>query len=92
MFNFGQPKVGMKVTKPIKTRRGNVVRVECDAHNFMLHTLECPIGTVDMSKLESLLARTPVEKVISDIDKEGIPADLVTPEVTFRKHSVRAIH
>ncbi|RMF88509.1 MAG: hypothetical protein D6736_10390 [Nitrospinota bacterium] len=36
LFNFGQPTQGMKTTKRLKTRRGNVVRVECDAHNFML--------------------------------------------------------
>lgn len=36
LFNFAQPNAGMKIAKPIRTRRGQIVRVECDAHNFML--------------------------------------------------------
>ncbi|MFQ5650570.1 MAG: carboxypeptidase regulatory-like domain-containing protein [bacterium] len=35
MFNVGQPEKGFEFTKPIRTRRGNTVKVECDAHNFM---------------------------------------------------------
>ena len=65
-------------------------RAPDDAHNFTLHTLACPIGTIDMSKLENLLARTPVEKAIKDTDKT--PADQLSSEVTFRKHTVKAVH
>lgn len=36
MFNIAQPKSKPKVTKRIRVRRGNVVRIECDAHNWML--------------------------------------------------------
>jgi hypothetical protein len=36
LFNFGQPAFQKKVSKNLKTRKGNVVRVECDVHNFML--------------------------------------------------------
>ncbi len=35
MFNVGQPEKGFEFTKPMRTRRGNTVKVECDAHNFM---------------------------------------------------------
>lgn len=35
LFNFGQPNQGSKLTKPIKVRRGEWVKVECDAHDFM---------------------------------------------------------
>lgn len=35
LFNFGQPNQGQKLTKPINVRRGEWVKVECDAHDFM---------------------------------------------------------
>ena len=35
MFNTGQPEKGFEFTKQIHTRRGNIVKIECDAHNFM---------------------------------------------------------
>ena len=34
MFNVGQPDKG-DMKQPIKTRRSNIVKVECDAHDFM---------------------------------------------------------
>jgi hypothetical protein len=34
MFNVGQPDKG-DLKQPIKTRRANVIKVECDAHDFM---------------------------------------------------------
>lgn len=34
MFNVGQPDKG-DLTQPIKTRRANIVKIECDAHDFM---------------------------------------------------------
>jgi hypothetical protein len=36
LFNIAQPKFKPKVTRTVKTRRGKTVRVECDAHNWML--------------------------------------------------------
>lgn len=36
MFNIAQPKVKPKVAQAVRVRRGNVVRLECDAHNWML--------------------------------------------------------
>lgn len=35
LFNFGQPNQGQRLTKPINVRRGEWVKVECDAHDFM---------------------------------------------------------
>lgn len=35
LFNLGQPDQGSRLTKPIKLRRGEWVKVECDAHDFM---------------------------------------------------------
>jgi len=35
MFNEGQPYKGFEFTKRIHTRRSNIVKIECDAHNFM---------------------------------------------------------
>ena len=35
LFNFGQPNQGQRLTKPISVRRGEWVKVECDAHDFM---------------------------------------------------------
>ncbi|MFQ5627354.1 MAG: carboxypeptidase regulatory-like domain-containing protein [bacterium] len=35
MFNVGQPEKDFEFSKPIKTRRGNTVKIECDAHVFM---------------------------------------------------------
>ena len=36
LFNFGQPGGADTITKELRTRRGNRVRIECDAHDFML--------------------------------------------------------
>ena len=36
MFNIAQPKVKPKVAQTVRVQRGNVVRIECDAHNWML--------------------------------------------------------
>lgn len=36
LFNIGQPIQGQRVTKTVKPRSGSVVRIECDAHNWML--------------------------------------------------------
>ncbi len=36
LFNVAQPTQGHKVAKTIKPRRSEVIRVECDAHNWML--------------------------------------------------------
>jgi hypothetical protein len=35
LFNFGQPDQGKKLSKPVKLRSGEWVKVECDAHDFM---------------------------------------------------------
>ena len=35
MFNFGQPPEKGTITKVLRPRRGNQVRLECDAHDFM---------------------------------------------------------
>jgi len=35
LFNFGQPNQGQRLTKPLNLRRGEWVKVECDAHDFM---------------------------------------------------------
>ncbi len=35
IFNEAQPTQGYTFKKKIKMRRGNVVKIECDAHNFM---------------------------------------------------------
>jgi hypothetical protein len=35
LFNFGQPDQGQRLTKPVAVRRGEWVKVECDAHDFM---------------------------------------------------------
>ena len=35
LFNFGQPNQGQKLSKPVNLRRGEWVKVECDAHDFM---------------------------------------------------------
>ena len=45
MFNLAQPKLGQSNTKKIKTRRGKVVELSCDAHSWMsgwLYVLEHP--------------------------------------------------
>jgi hypothetical protein len=36
LFNVAQPTQGHKVSKTIKPRRGKEVRIECDAHDWML--------------------------------------------------------
>lgn len=36
MFNFGQPPERPTITHQLRPRRGNVIRLECDAHDFML--------------------------------------------------------
>jgi plastocyanin len=36
MWNVSQPKQRKKVKKKVRLRRGNVVRIECDVHNWML--------------------------------------------------------
>ncbi|MFQ5803382.1 MAG: beta-sandwich domain-containing protein [Candidatus Methylomirabilales bacterium] len=36
VFNVAQPTQGHKVQKTIKPRRGKAIRIECDAHNWML--------------------------------------------------------
>ena len=36
LFNVGQPTQGHKVKKTIKPRRGKEIRIECDAHDWML--------------------------------------------------------
>lgn len=35
LFNFGQPNQGQRITKPVQLRKGEWVKVECDAHDFM---------------------------------------------------------
>ena len=35
LFNFGQPNQGQTLTKPINVRRGEWIKIECDAHDFM---------------------------------------------------------
>ena len=49
LFNLAQPKQGQSNTKAIKTRRGNVVELSCDAHSWMagwLYVLEHPYYAV----------------------------------------------
>lgn len=36
LFNIAQPKFRPRVTRTIRTTQGKVVRIECDAHNWML--------------------------------------------------------
>jgi len=36
LFNIAQPKFRPKVSQTVTTTRGNTIRVECDAHNWML--------------------------------------------------------
>jgi hypothetical protein len=36
MFNFGQPPEEPVITTPVRPRRAREIRVECDAHDFML--------------------------------------------------------
>ena len=35
LFNFGQPNQGQTLTKAVSVRRGEWVKIECDAHDFM---------------------------------------------------------
>lgn len=35
LFNEGQPTQGFTFEKKVRMRRGNVMKIECDAHNFM---------------------------------------------------------
>jgi polysaccharide lyase family 4-like protein len=35
LFNIGLPEKGSKLEKELKVRKGNVVKVECDQHDFM---------------------------------------------------------
>ena len=35
MFNEAQPTQGYTFKKSVRMRRGNTIKVECDAHNFM---------------------------------------------------------
>ena len=45
LFNLAQPKLGQVNTKAIKTRRGEVVELSCDAHSWMsgwMYVLEHP--------------------------------------------------
>ncbi len=36
LFNLAQPKSGERLVRTVNTRRSEVVRLECDAHNWML--------------------------------------------------------
>lgn len=36
LFNYGQPPEEPVITTPVRPRRGHEIRVECDAHDFML--------------------------------------------------------
>lgn len=42
LFNLAQPRQGDRVVKTIATRRGDIVRLECDAHDWMLAWLYVP--------------------------------------------------
>jgi hypothetical protein len=47
MFNVAQPQAGQVDVQPLSLRRGQVVEVACDAHNWMsawIHTLDHPYG------------------------------------------------
>jgi len=47
MFNVAQPQAGQVDVQPLALRRGQVVEVACDAHNWMsawIHTLDHPYG------------------------------------------------
>lgn len=35
LFNFGQPPGKGAITQPLRPRRGNQIRLQCDAHDFM---------------------------------------------------------
>jgi hypothetical protein len=35
LFNFGQPNQGQRLSKPVNVRRGELIKLECDAHDFM---------------------------------------------------------
>ncbi len=36
LFNIAQPRLRQRITRTVKPRHGGAVRVECDAHNWML--------------------------------------------------------
>jgi len=49
MFNIAQPQAGQVDVQPLALRRGEVVEIDCDAHNWMsawVHTLDHPYGVV----------------------------------------------
>lgn len=49
MFNVAQPKAGQVDVQPLAVRRGDVVEVACDAHNWMsawIYTLDHPYWAV----------------------------------------------
>lgn len=49
MFNVAQPQAGQVDVQPLAVRRGQVVEVACDAHNWMsawIYTLDHPYGAV----------------------------------------------
>ena len=48
-FNVAQPEQGSKFSKEIKPRRGHVIKIECDAHDFMhgwMYVIDHPYYTV----------------------------------------------
>lgn len=61
LFNMAQPKLGQTNTKTIKTRRGQIVELSCDAHAWMagwLYVLEHPyfavVGADGTFKIEDI--------------------------------------
>ena len=49
LFNFSQPKAGEEDRVPMKLRRGNLVSLDCNVHNWMagwIYTAETPYLTV----------------------------------------------
>ncbi len=44
LFNKGQHERGIEFKKLINTRRGNTIKVECDAHNFMHAWIFVPVN------------------------------------------------
>jgi len=49
LFNFGQPPEKRTITHRLRPRRGNRIRLECDAHDFMLgwiYAAESPYAVV----------------------------------------------
>ena len=65
LFNFGQPNQGQTLTKPVSVRRGEWIKVECDAHDFMhawMFAAESPYAAVTREDGSFSIAEIPPGK------------------------------